>query len=138
MASCCSACSLAQASISSGYLRQHLVQPFAYETSTVCLQNDYDELYTLLDFVVPGGLGDRGQFVEYYELPMKYAQKKNANEHTLGKVRRCVPTQPVTRYFLWLWTRAVIQPANSLMRCDQAHKLLFSTCSKAQSTVQGQ
>lgn len=72
----------------------------AHEAFTVCVQNDYDELYTLLDFVVPGGLGDRGQFVEYYELPMKYAQKKTANEHTLGKVR-CSACSVIVCLVLW-------------------------------------
>ena len=49
------------------------------------LQNDYDELYNLLNWAVPGGLGDRHQFQDYYELPMKMAQKKDANETSLGK-----------------------------------------------------
>ena len=49
------------------------------------LQNDYDELYNLLNWAVPGGLGDRQQFQDYYEIPMKMAQKKDAHEISLGK-----------------------------------------------------
>ena len=35
---------------------------------------------------MPGALGDKGHFEEYYEYPMKMAQKKDANETVLGKV----------------------------------------------------
>ena len=50
------------------------------------VQNDYDELFNLLDWAVPGGLGDRKQFHLYYEGPIKMAQKKDVNEAALGKV----------------------------------------------------
>ncbi len=50
------------------------------------VQNDYDELFNLLDWAVPGGLGDRRQFQLYYEEPIKMAQKKDVNEAALGKV----------------------------------------------------
>ena len=50
------------------------------------MQNDYDELFNLLDWAVPGGLGDRRQFQLYYEEPIKMAQKKDVNETALGKV----------------------------------------------------
>ena len=51
------------------------------------MQNDYDELYTLLDWAVPGGLGDKDQFKAFYEEPIKLAQKKDAEDSALGKVR---------------------------------------------------
>lgn len=50
------------------------------------MQNDYDELYTLLNWAAPGRLGDKEQFREYYEAPIKMAQKKAINEEALGKV----------------------------------------------------
>lgn len=52
------------------------------------VQNDYDELFNLLDWAVPGGLGDRHQFKIYYEEPIKLAQKNDVNEAALGKVCR--------------------------------------------------
>ena len=52
------------------------------------LQNDYDELHALLDWAVPGGLGDRSQFQEYYEAPIKMAQKKDIDDTALGRVSR--------------------------------------------------
>ena len=54
---------------------------------TMLVQNDYDELFSLLDWAVPGGLGDRDQFQAYYENPIKMAQKKNAEVSALGRVR---------------------------------------------------
>ena len=50
------------------------------------MQNDYNELYTLLGWAVPGGLGDRDHFTQYYEMPIKMGQKKDINETALGKV----------------------------------------------------
>ena len=50
------------------------------------VQNDYDELFTLLNWAVPGGLGDWKQFQAFYEEPIKMAQKKDANETALGRV----------------------------------------------------
>ena len=50
------------------------------------VQNDYDELFNLTDWAVPGGLGDRRQFQIYFEEPIKMAQKKDVNEAALGKV----------------------------------------------------
>ena len=55
------------------------------------LQNDYDELHALLDWAVPGGLGERHQFQEYYEQPIKMAQKKDIDESALGRVSRHPP-----------------------------------------------
>lgn len=52
------------------------------------LQNDYDELHTLLDWAVPGALGERHHFQEYYEQPIKMAQKKDIDESALGRVSR--------------------------------------------------
>ena len=50
------------------------------------MQNDYDELHALLEWAVPGGLGDRHHFQEYYEAPIKMAQKKDIDESALGRV----------------------------------------------------
>lgn len=55
-------------------------------TSRYDVQNDYDELFTLLNWAVPGGLGDWKQFQAYYEEPIKMAQTKDANETALGRV----------------------------------------------------
>lgn len=51
-------------------------------------QNDYDELHALLEWAVPGGLGDRHHFQEYYEAPIKMAQKKDIDDSALGRVSR--------------------------------------------------
>lgn len=51
-------------------------------------QNDYDELHALLEWAVPGGLGDRHHFQEYYEGPIKMAQKKDIDDSALGRVSR--------------------------------------------------
>ncbi|KAL0045771.1 hypothetical protein WJX82_003975 [Trebouxia sp. C0006] len=58
-----------------------------YGLTGTAMQNDYDELFNLLDWAVPGGLGDRKQFHLYYEGPIKMAQKKDVNEAALGKGR---------------------------------------------------
>ncbi|DBA73362.1 TPA: hypothetical protein ACH3X1_011407 [Trebouxia sp. C0004] len=58
-----------------------------YGLTGTAMQNDYDELFNLLDWAVPGGLGDRQQFQVYYEGPIKMAQKKDVNEAALGKGR---------------------------------------------------
>ena len=50
------------------------------------MQNDYDELFTLLNWAVPGGLGDWQHFQQFYEAPIKMAQKKDADETALGRV----------------------------------------------------
>ncbi|DBA69980.1 TPA: hypothetical protein ACH3X2_012333 [Trebouxia sp. C0005] len=58
-----------------------------YGLTGTAMQNDYDELFNLLDWAVPGGLGDRHQFKIYYEEPIKLAQKNDVNEAALGKGR---------------------------------------------------
>ena len=42
------------------------------------MQNSFDELWALIDFVVPKGLGTRGNFMQYYVNPIKFGQRKNA------------------------------------------------------------
>ena len=62
------------------------------------MQNDYDELHALLEWAVPGGLGDRHHFQEYYEAPIKMAQKKDIDESALGRVSLMLPISiPVQR-----------------------------------------
>ena len=61
------------------------------------MQNDYDELHALLEWAVPGGLGDRHHFQEYYEAPIKMAQKKDIDESALGRVSRLYcPMLPIS------------------------------------------
>ena len=69
-------------------MRAVLAAKHCLSRSQLCraVQNDYDELFNLLDWAVPGGLGDRKQFQLYYEGPIKMAQKKDVNEAALGKV----------------------------------------------------
>ncbi|KAL3134837.1 hypothetical protein ABBQ32_007805 [Trebouxia sp. C0010 RCD-2024] len=58
-----------------------------YGLTGTAMQNDYDELHALLDWAVPGGLGERHQFQEYYEQPIKMAQKKDIDDSALGRGR---------------------------------------------------
>ena len=53
---------------------------------SVSLQNDHDELWNILDFAVPGSLGDKNQFKDFYAVPMKKAQQASANPATIDKV----------------------------------------------------
>ena len=52
------------------------------------LQNDHDELWNVLDYAVPGCLGDKNQFKEFYAMPMKRAQQASANAVAIDKVCR--------------------------------------------------
>ena len=48
-------------------------------------QNDHDELWNLLNFAVPGCLGDRDAFKEFYAIPMKRAQQISAKQHIIDQ-----------------------------------------------------
>ena len=55
------------------------------EPSFDVLQNDHDELWNIMDFAVPGSLGEKNQFKDYYAVPMKKAQQASANSATIEK-----------------------------------------------------
>ena len=51
------------------------------------LQNDFKELWALLKWTVPDDFAELREFEEFYTMPVKMAQQKNASDHHLGKVR---------------------------------------------------
>jgi hypothetical protein len=53
------------------------------------MQNRYSELHTVLDWCVPGRLGDRNQWKDYVESPLKEAQRKDATQQQLAIGRVC-------------------------------------------------
>jgi hypothetical protein len=60
------------------------------------MQNDWDELFAVLDLLCPNCLGEYGGFVEYYSKPIKRGQSSTANSYEVVKVRShcrllCVP-----------------------------------------------
>lgn len=69
------------------------------------MQNDYDELHALLEWAVPGGLGERHHFQEYYEAPIKMAQKKDIDESALGRVSRVYCPMLTTPLFTYQLTQ---------------------------------
>jgi SNF2 family DNA or RNA helicase len=50
------------------------------------MQNDWDELFAVLDLLVPHCLGEYGGFVEYYSKPIKRGQSSTASEYEVVKV----------------------------------------------------
>ncbi len=57
----------------------------SYEPSFDVLQNDHDELWNIMDFAVPGSLGEKNQFKDYYAVPMKKAQQASASSAAIEK-----------------------------------------------------
>lgn len=51
------------------------------------MQNDWDELFAVLDLLSPGCLGEYGGFVEYYSKPIKRGQSSTAPAYEVVKVR---------------------------------------------------
>ncbi len=54
------------------------------------MQNEHKELYYLMDWVVPGCLGPKKAFMQYYAEPMKMGQRVGASKWELATVRSCV------------------------------------------------
>jgi SNF2 family DNA or RNA helicase len=55
--------------------------------SGTIMQNDWDELYAVLDLLCPNCLGEYGGFVEYYSKPIKRGQSSTASNYEKVKVR---------------------------------------------------
>ncbi|XP_076937822.1 switch 2-like [Bidens hawaiensis] len=51
-----------------------------YGLTGTIMQNKIMELFNLFDWVVPGGLGSREHFRDYYEEPLKHGQRSSAPE----------------------------------------------------------
>lgn len=49
------------------------------------LQNNYEELWNVLHFAVPGCLGDRKEFMGFYANPMKRARQISAAQHIIDQ-----------------------------------------------------
>lgn len=52
------------------------------------MQNDWDELYAVLDLLCPYCLGEYGGYVEYYSKPIKRGQSSTASNYEKVKVTR--------------------------------------------------
>jgi hypothetical protein len=50
------------------------------------MQNDWDELYAVLDLLCPYCLGEYGGYVEYYSKPIKRGQSSTASNYEKVKV----------------------------------------------------
>lgn len=50
------------------------------------MMNDYDELFHLVNLIVPGRLGSSSEFQTRFEEPMKRGMKKNASSEQVAKV----------------------------------------------------
>jgi SNF2 family DNA or RNA helicase len=50
------------------------------------MQNDWDELYAVLDLLCPHCLGEYSGFVDYYSKPIKRGQSSTASEYEVVKV----------------------------------------------------
>ena len=48
------------------------------------MQNRYAEMHVVLDWCFPGRLGDRAQWKDYVESPLKEAQRKDATQKQLA------------------------------------------------------
>lgn len=51
------------------------------------MQNRYAELHTVLDWCFPGRLGDRAQWKDFVETPLKIAQRRDATQEQLATGR---------------------------------------------------
>lgn len=56
--------------------------------SGTIMQNDWDELYAVLDLLCPYCLGEYGGYVEYYSKPIKRGQSSTASNYEKVKVTR--------------------------------------------------
>lgn len=54
------------------------------------MQNDHKELWALLSWAVPECGGDWRAFAKKYVQPMQHAQKSNATDEELARVRKAV------------------------------------------------
>eukprot|EP00899_Mesostigma_viride_P006350 jgi/Mesvir1/15716/Mv03296-RA.3 len=66
------------------------------------IQNRFEELYWLLDFVAPGCAGEYGAFKNYYSIPIKKGRVKDASAQAvaLGDARRRELQELVRRHML--------------------------------------
>ncbi|KAM8960589.1 DNA excision repair protein ERCC-6-like 2 [Pelodytes ibericus] len=58
-------------------------------TGTI-LQNNMEELWCVMDWAVPGCLGNRNQFKEDFANPVEYGQRHNANKRELATGRKAM------------------------------------------------
>ncbi|EPS65460.1 hypothetical protein M569_09312, partial [Genlisea aurea] len=57
--------------------------PKRYGLTGTIMQNKIMELYNLFDFVVPGSLGARDHFREFYDEPLKFGQRSTAPQQSV-------------------------------------------------------
>ena len=67
---------------------QGLPTKLRYLLTGTVMQNNYEELWSVFDYAVPGCLGDRKEFMTYYAEPLKHARQVSAAEHVIEKVGR--------------------------------------------------
>lgn len=54
------------------------------------MPNNHEELWSVLDILVPGCLGDYKEYSEYYGKPIRKGQSKTAKQWEIRKVSRCI------------------------------------------------
>lgn len=74
------------------------------------MQNRYGELHTVLDWCFPGRVGDRSQWHDYVEVPLKEAQKKDATQKQLaiGRTRAIALAHYLLPHFFLRRTKELI------------------------------
>ena len=48
------------------------------------MQNDFKEMWSLVNWAVPGGVGERKAYMKYYAKPIQQGQRINADLRTIG------------------------------------------------------
>ncbi|XP_073527082.1 DNA excision repair protein ERCC-6-like 2 [Phyllobates terribilis] len=77
-------------------------------TGTI-LQNNMEELWCVMDWAVPGCLGDKKQFIEKYSHPIELGQRHNATKRELATGRKVMQNLTVKMSSLFLRrTKALI------------------------------
>ncbi|KAK9899632.1 hypothetical protein P389DRAFT_164661 [Cystobasidium minutum MCA 4210] len=97
------------------------------------MQNRYSELHTVLDWCFPGRLGDRNQWRDYVESPLKEAQRKDATQQQLaiGRARAFALVHYLLPHFFLRRTKDLI--ADQLPK--KTDKIVFCPLTEDQKTA---
>lgn len=79
------------------------------------MQNDWDELYAVLDLLSPGCLGDYGGFVEFYSKPIKRGQSSTASNYEITKVRLFRHTHWHSVCMRTIWCNGTLGKSNNVV-----------------------
>jgi SNF2 family DNA or RNA helicase len=113
-------------------LRDDFECPIVGMTGTL-MQNNHDELFTLIDLVRPGLLEDRRSFLEYTSKPIKLARTKDAKDEMrrLGKQREEELLRTISTAYLERKKEVVLK--DSLTRKNE--KVIFCELSELQKKL---